>query len=540
MTSMTYTLHPADLADEFRRAGLWNEDRLADYLERWARDTPDRIAMGVPGEPGLTYREVLDQSRRFANALLGLGLRKGDVVAIQAPNVPEFLIAYYGVTMMGGILCTLHMPYREGEMAPLLRFAAAKAIICCPAVNKYDAPAAMQALRRVVPSLEHVIVAFGAAPEGCLGMGTLIAAAGGERPPVDVLASDPCLLCFTSGTSAAPKGVVRTSETVTANARIYSESIRLTMGDRVLIAPPFTHVFGLCCVANAVFTGAPIVLMPLFNPSAFAGAIAGGRPTVMFCAPAHVAATLKANLLDGVDLSELRDVVIAGSVCPPDIAKALEALLPNGRTGGLFGMTECVLVAQTPLDAGPEVRHHSVGRPTRGIQARVVAADEAVLPAGAEGELQLRGYSIMAGYHRNEDAMRLAFSKDGWFRTGDIAVIDGDGNIGITGRVKDLINRGGIKINPTDIENAVNGYPKVMSSAVVAMPDEVYGEKACLFVVPVNGEEVSLDEINAFLGQNGIAKVRWPERLEVIAEMPMTPTRKIIKGVLTERAKAFG
>ncbi len=539
MTSIIHMPHRAELAEEFRRVGLWNGDRLVDYLERWATETPERIAMGVPGEPGLSYREVLDRSRRFANALLGLGLVKGDVVAIQAPNVPEFLIAYYGVSMMGGVLCTLHMPYREGELAPLLRFAEAKAIICCPAIDRYDAPAAMQALRRIVPLLRHVIVAFGAAPEGCLGMDALIAGAGAERPAVEVLAADPCQLCFTSGTSAAPKGVVRTSETITANARIYSESIRLGREDRVLVAPPFTHVFGLCCVANAVFTGASIVLMPLFTPAAFAGAIADGRPTVMFCAPAHVAVTLKARLLDGVDFSALREVIIAGSVCPPETARTLEALLPNGRVGGLFGMTECGLVAQTPLDAGPEVRHHSVGRPTRGIEARLVTADGAVLPTGAEGELHLRGYSIMAGYHRNEDAMQSAFSADGWFRTGDIAIIDADNNICITGRVKDLINRGGIKINPTDIENAVNVHPKVMSSAVVAMPDEVFGEKACLFVVPVDGEDVSLREINAFLADNGIAKMRWPERLEVIAEMPMTPTRKIIKGVLTERAKTL-
>ena len=424
-------------------------------------------------------------------------------------------------------------------MEPLLTFAGAKAVICDAAQEKYDAPATMQKLRDRVSSLEHIIVAGSQAPHGCLVMERLVSGVSDEPPPIAVFASDPCLLSFTSGTSAAPKGVVRTSETITANARIYSETIKLTKDDRVLIAPPFTHVFGLCCVAAALFTGAQIVLMPSFAPNIFATSIDKGRPTVMFCAPAHLAATFKAGLLEGVDLSELREVVIAGSVCPPDVAKALEDRLPNGRAGGLFGMTECILVAQTPTDAGPALRHYSVGRPTKGIQARVVGLDGAVLPPGSEGDLQLFGYSIMPGYHANEEATKAAFSDDGWFRTGDIATIDEHENIAITGRVKDLINRGGIKINPTDIENAVNSHDMVLQSAVVAMPDAVFGEKACLFVVTTEGASLTLSDVNAHLAANGVAKMRWPEHLELIAEMPMTPTRKIIKGALVEKAKSL-
>src|SRR5262249_54417702 len=147
------------------------------------------------------------------------------------------------------------------------------------------------------------------------------------------------------------------------------------------------------------------------------------------------------------------------------------------------------------------------------------------LPTAAEGELQLFGYSVMPGYLNNDAANGAAFTADGWFRTGDLASIDADGNIAICGRVKDLINRGGVKINPTDIENLVDAHEHVLQSAIVPMPDDVYGEKACLFVVPHGGRSITLAEVNAYLHQHGVAKMRWPERLEIFDEMPMTPTR---------------
>jgi cyclohexanecarboxylate-CoA ligase len=537
MSSRDYVPHSPELQRRFRREGLWNDDRLTDYVEKWAGETPDHLAMIVPGGASLTYAETLAKSRRFANALVTAGFRKGDVIAIQLPSYPEFLVAYFGVVMMGGVLCTLHMPYRAGEMRPLLAFAEAAAIICTPPGDKYDAPETMKVLMAQVPTLRSIIIAYGHVPQGCLSMAEMITGASEERPNGNFSASDPCLLCFTSGTSASPKGVMRTSETITANARIYSETIRLTCADRVMIAPPFTHVFGLCCVADAICHGATIVLLPVYTPSDYVRTIAAGKPSILFTAPAHVAAALKGGLLDGVDLSSLREVVIAGSVCPPEVAKAIEDRMPNGRAGGLFGMTECVLVAQTPIDEGPEIRHYTVGRPTRGIAARVTDPDGKVLSSGAEGELQLFGYSILSGYLKNDAANALAFTADGWFRTGDLATISETGDIAICGRVKDLINRGGIKMNPTEIENLVDAHESVLQSAIVPMPDDVYGERACLFVVPHGGKSITLGEVTAYLERHGVAKMRWPERLEVIDEMPMTPTRKIIKGVLAARAR---
>ena len=535
MTALTdFPRHPDEVAQRFRAAGFWNDDRLADYLEHWADETPDKIALAAP-DGDIAYAEWRDRSRRFANALLGLDLRRGDVVAIQYPNRPEFLVAFLGVAMMGGVLCTLHMPYRAGEMAPLMNHGRARAVICTAGDEKYDAPATMAGLKAQVPSLEHIIAVGGGGRTGVLDFDTLIEGAAADPVADPPAADDPVVLCFTSGTSASPKGVVRTHETFTSNLRIYPPTIGLTADDRILVAPPFTHVFGLSCGMLGLCHGATNVLMSLFSPDLYADRLIRGRPTVVFSAPAHVAATIKAGLLDDADLSSIRDVIVAGSVCPPEVAAALERRMPNGRTGQLFGMTETILIMQTPLDAAPEVRHTSTGRKTAGIDVRIANPEgDTEVPTGAEGELQLAGYSVFPGYLNNPGANTHAFAADGYFRTGDLATVDADGNVVITGRVKDVINRGGIKINPTDVENLLQAHPAIVLAAVVPMPDDVLGERMCLFATLAPGARLTFAEVTGYLERNGVAKMRWPERLEIIDEMPMTPTRKIRKGELAK------
>lgn len=528
--------HSAETIARFTGAGYWNDDILADYVRGWAERAPDRVALRTP-DRDVSFGAYYAAGLRLANSLLDLGLRKGDVVGIQMPNVPDYMISYLGVTMMGGVLATMHMPYRGGEMEPLLNHGKAKAVICTAPLPNHDAPATMLSLKAKVPSLEHVLVAADEVPQGTLSLHELTATGAEEGIADPPRVEDFCALCFTSGTSAAPKGIMRSYQTFAANARVFSPEIALTGDDVVMVAPPFTHVFGLLCANLCLYTGATNLLIPLFTPDAYAERLINGRPTVVFSAPAHVAATIKAGLLDNADLSSIRDVIIAGSVCPPEVAAALEERLPNGRAGQLFGMTEVLLVMQTPLDAGPEVRHTSTGRCTEGVEARVTAPDGEILGVGEEGELELSGYTIMEGYLDNEEANAGAFSADGWFKTGDLATIDRQGNVVITGRVKDLINRGGIKINPTDIENAVMAHDAVVQAAVVPMPDEVMGEKACLFVTLRQGAGFTFDEMTAHLDANGFAKMQWPERLEIIDEMPVTPTRKIIKGELVARLR---
>jgi cyclohexanecarboxylate-CoA ligase len=530
-TTLDFPRHSEKQKEQFRSSGYWNDDTLSTYIEKWSNETPKKTAIVAPDRE-LTYSEWHSSSLKFANALLSLGLKRGDVIAIQYPNTPEFLIAYIGIALMGGVMCTLHMPYRAGEMAPLMNHGNTKAIICSQGDNKYDAPQTMEGLKERVPTLEHIIV-IGEPQNEQKNFKKLIENATSspiKNPPV---ASDPCILCFTSGTSASPKGVVRTYETLTANARIYSPTIELTADDRVMVAPPFTHVFGLTCATLALCWGSTNVLMPLFTPELYTDRLINAKPSILFSAPAHVAASIKAGLLDDVDLSSLKEVVIAGSVCPPEVAADLERRMPNGRSGQLFGMTETILIMQTPLNERPEIRHSSTGRKTKGIDIRITnPLDDTEVATGEEGELLLRGYTIMAGYLNNEDANKAAFTSDGYFRSGDLATCDADGNVIITGRVKDVINRGGIKINPTDIENVLQAHPGIILAALVPMHDDILGERICGFITLAPKASITFEEITSYLEQNGIAKMRWPERLEIIDEMPMTPTRKIQKGEL--------
>lgn len=529
--------YSAAMEERFTREGYWNDDTLITYLERWAKETPGKPAIRTE-DRDVSYAELHAAARRLANSLLDLGLEKQDVVAIQMPNWPEFLIAYFGTMMMGGILATMHMPYRGREMEPLLNHGRAKAVICTGPLPNHDAPATMLDLRDRVASLEHVIVAGQNAPAGALSLNTLIAE-GADRaiaePPGP---ADFSTLCFTSGTSAAPKGVLREHRTFCGNARAFSPTIDLTADDVVMVAPPFTHVFGLCCTNLTLWVGGTSLLLPLFTPEAYAERLIDGAPSVVFSAPAHLAGTVKAGLLDGTNITSVRLVVTGGSVCPAAVAAAFESRLKGGRVGHLFGMTEMILATQTPPDSPPEKRHGSAGPVTPGVEARVTDPQGAILGPGEEGELEIMSYANLAGYLENAAANAVSFTEDGWFRTGDLAVIDADGFIDITGRVKDLINRGGIKFNPTDLENTLMAHDAVVQAAIVPMPDEVLGEKACAFVTLTPGSSLSFEEMTGYLAANGYAKMVWPERLEVIDEMPITPTRKIIKGALAARLRA--
>ena len=226
---------------------------------------------------------------------------------------------------------------------------------------------------------------------------------------------------------------------------------------------------------------------------------------------------------------------MAGSAVPPAIAKGLQERIGNGHVTQLWGMTELQAGLYTRPGDPIEIVAASAGRPSPGTEVRVVGPDGTELPAGKEGELQVRGPLLFPGYFNHPEANRDAFVAEGWFRTGDFAVFGADGNVAITGRCKDVINRGGIKYNPRDIEDLLAAHPQIDMAAIVPVPDPVLGERACCCMTVAGDEAPTLESICAYLDENGIAKVRWPERLEIIDAMPLTATRKIIKGRLTER-----
>lgn len=519
------------------RAGHWNADTVASWLTAHAERSPDAEALRCGGE-SLDYATALDRSLRVANGLLGIGVAKGDVVAVQLPNTLDFAVFYFAATMIGAVVSTMHMPYRRGEMEPLLRHAGARALLCAGASEGHDAPATALALRETVGTLEHVVVAADAAPDGALTLSELHDA-GSASPVADpAVAADPAILCFTSGTSSAPKAVVHNYHTMLSNNRNVAGLYALTPDDLVLGLPPFTHAFGICVMNITLMAGATGLLAPAFSPDAMMEMVEGHRPTVLFAAPAHIAACMAGGHLEGRDLSSLRIATFSGSSCPPEVAYALDNAMPNGSVAQMWGMSECFMGLHTSFDGPQRERCESLGGPTPTFEVRVARPDGTPAPDGEDGELQIRGSSVIAGYFGNEGANRESFTGDGWFRTGDLAVRRAERDVRITGRLKDIINRGGVKINPLDVEAVIDRHPAVAVSAVAPVPDEVLGERAAAYVQLLPDGELDLDGLREWLGRNGVAKVKWPEALTVVERMPMTPTRKIVKGALADAPRA--
>ena len=353
-----------------------------------------------------------------------------------------------------------------------------------------------------------------------------------ELPPPPV-ASDPCLLLYTSGTTSSPKGVPLSYHNLLSNARLSAPELELSGDGAHLSAAPFSHLYGLYSVHLALAVGASNVLLPSFKPPELIACVEEARPTALWAAPAHIAACAGADLWSGRDLSSLQLVILSGSACPPALVDSLVDLLPSARVSQLWGMTELQAGLFTRPSDELSVAARSAGRPPPGAEVRIVepGSGEPLAP-GEEGELQARGCHLFAGYLRNAEANDEAFTDDGWFRSGDLATSDGQGNVTITGRIKDVINRGGVKYNPRDVEDLLEAHPKIRQAAIVPIPDDVLGERACLFAT-VSGE-LDLASVCAYLLEQGIAKNKLPERLVVIEEMPLTPTRKIIKSKLQE------
>lgn len=521
---------PPAYKDRMLRSGTWSDDTVTRWLARCAGATPDKRAF-VDERGAISYADAYGQAARLAGALLELGLRKGDVVAVQLPNIVEFVIAYLGITMMGGVLTTLHMPYRRNEAEPLLRHARARAVICGAAAGDYVPAETFLGLRPNLPLLRHVIVVGDAHP-GTHSFAELLAGGKGGAVSDPPAAEDPAFICFSSGTSSSPKAVVHNYHGMLANNRMCAPIYGLSANDVIVSGPPFTHGFGICCINLTLHSGATQALFPQFRPDVYCRSIERFRPTVLFTAPAHVAACWKAGLLDRSDFSSIRVAGISGAPCTPEVAAAMQRAVKNGRVLILWGMTELFMgISGRPDD--PEInRFNTIGRPTPGMEVRIVADDGSVLPAGEGGEIEIRGPSVVSCYLENEAATRECFRGDGWFRTGDMGVKDEDGYVRMTSRRKEIINRGGVKFSPVDVEAMLDNHDKILQSAIVPMPDPVLGERACAFVVLRPQATLTLDEVTRYLADNGVAKLKWPERLEIVAEMPMTPTRKIIKGLL--------
>lgn len=510
---------------------LWNGDTLSSLLAERAGRTPDAPAI-ITTDETIDYAALAGRVERLAKALAELGLGAGDGIGLQLPNIPEFLISYLAAARLGAVTSTIHMPYGAREASDVLRHAEAKIMLAPVAAGERRPAEEILGARQALPDLDHVIAVGEGRTAGALGFAELIVGGADGPLPPPPKATDPSLMLYTSGTSSSPKCVRTDYRRFLANARLNYTEKRMEPDSIMLSCAPYTHLLGLYSFHLTLYAGAASALLPAFSPPGFIEACATLRPTHVFVAPAHIAACQAAGLLSPEPLSSVEYMVVSGAMAAPELFHAAQDALSNGSVAQLWGMTECQCGMFTRPDEPVEAAAAGAGRPSRGNEARVCAPDDAVLPAGEEGALQIRGASVFDGYYRNDAVNAESFVGDGWFRTGDLAVIAPDGAVSVTGRQKDLINRGGVKINPADVEEAIDRHPDIVQSAIVPMPDPVLGERACCFAVARPGAKPNLADLTNWLQRDGIAKLKWPERLVLIDALPLTPTRKVIKGRL--------
>lgn len=503
---------------------------LTQWLKHHAYKNPGALALDGAGEQ-LTYGELSGAVAQLASGLAKIGIGPGDTVGVQLPNVQSFTIAFLAVAARGGVFQTLHMPYRRSELRGLLADSGAKAAIVTNAEKDSRADDVLQAMDDL-PALKHVI-AIGPDHAGCLNFEDLSSTIANPADLYNSAADDRYLLLYTSGTTAGPKGVPHVYANFLNNARAAAREMQIGPDARLMSLAPMSHLYGLFTLHMALSAGATQVLVPAFSPDALLDDIRGGEPSHIYAAPAHFAGGIASGAFDNGVLDAVRLICLSGSAVPPALAKAVDDRLPNGTVVQLWGMSELQAGCFGRPDDPVETRIGTCGRASPQTELRVLDEEANPVPAGTEGALEVRGPSVFSGYLNRPSETAASFSSDGWFATGDLAVIDESGFVRITGRTKELINRGGVKYNPIEIEEIVLSLPNVANCAIVPLPDEILGERACLCATLTPGSELSLSDVTERLNDEGIAKYKWPERLEFFDALPMTPTRKVIRGALS-------
>jgi 3-phosphoshikimate 1-carboxyvinyltransferase len=538
---------PAGPGAHARRA---TTNLILDDLDRHAAERPQARAVVAVDSAGdvreLSWAQLKGDVDRTAAMLLELGVKPREPVAFQLPNRLEFVTIALATLRIGAICEPLMPIFRERELDFMVRESGARVLLVPDRFRGRDHEAMALSLRMAVPSLAHVVVldtSHHARHLGHSSFGHLLASAEPNpqrlaplRPGPDAIAQ----LLFTSGTSGQPKGVLHSHEVLTRAADAHIAHFGLGADDVVYVPSPLAHQTGfLYGMWIALRLGVPQVLQEVWDAATGLEAMSHFGVTFVQAATPFLADLVKVAGEHDERPHRLRTFVATGAAIPRELAREAAEVL-GGEVGGAWGTTEtCLGTAFLPGDA-EERAWGTDGRALPGVQLRIVDDSGRSLAPGVEGNFEVRCDYNFKGYLNRPDLYDEAFTADGFYRTGDLATVDRDGHVRITGRVKDLINRGGEKIPVAEIEQLLYAHPAVSDVAIVAMPDERLGERACAFVVLRYGAEFDFQAMIAYLDSQRVAKTYWPERLELVSALPRTPSGKIQKFVLREIASELG
>jgi len=526
-------------------AGYWPDQTLLDHLNRAIERTPDKTAIvAIRSETGeekrLAYKEIGQLSDRLAARLAQLGIGRGDVVSFQLPNWWQFSLLHLACLKLGAISNPLMTIFRERELRFMLRLAESKVFVVPAAFRGFDYAAMAENLRGDLPDLRYVFVVGGSGDSdferllGPLqGKGAAMLPLRHQSAPDDVVQ-----LLYTSGTTGEPKGVMHTSNTMLSNLVPFADRLHLNADDVIHMPSPLAHQLGFMYgIVMPVMLGAAAVLQDVFEPKEMARQIAQERVTfTMGATPFLNDLTEHVERHHYASTASLRVFVSAGAPIPRALVSKARQVL-GAAIISAWGMSENGAVTTTRPEDPEEKTMATDGCALPGMEVRVVDASRNIVATGTEGQLQVRGCSNFVGYLKRPELDNT--DANGWFDTGDLARMDAEGYIRIAGRSKDIIIRGGENIPVVEVEGLLFKHPKIAAVAIVGYPDARLGERACAFVVPRDGASLSFAELVAYLKAQQMAQQYIPERLELVTELPRTPSGKVQKFKLRETAKVF-
>ena len=514
-----------ELIDEYMKNGYWDTTSLSDLWERNAKRYPDAEAI-VDSRNRLTWSQACEWIDKLALGLMERGIKKDDLIASQLPNCIELCLLRVACEK-AGILFLPAMPnLRRHEMEYMLGRSAAKAIVIPWESRKISYFDSVQEMRPHLPQLEQIFVVGDKVPPGAISLDEILKQPLEGRVPPGYPEATRCppteifLLLHTTGSTGFPKLVEYPICCRICSNKDQIRVLNLDRYDTVAILGP--ALAGPNGVPNftAPDVGAKIVILDYFSPEGALRLIEKEKVTFVSAVPAQLTMMLEHPRLQAYHLNSVRIWYSVGAPLPYKVAADIEEKMGGTVISG-YGLTDWGGMTITPPEWPREIRLASSGKPIWGTEVKIVDDEGNEVPQGGMGEVWGSGPCCSSGYYNDQEATRQAWTEDGWFRTGDLGMIDEKGNLVIVGRKKDMIIRGGANIYPIEVENLLITHPKILQVAIVKMPDSVLGEKACAYVVPRQGQDFTFDEMISFLKAKEIALYKLPERLEIVDAMPM-------------------
>lgn len=528
---------PTHRIADMRSRGLWRDETILNYFAAAVARRPDHMAVidfkSTTGlREALTYRELERRVQAIASAFLQRGIGPGDVISVQLPNWWEFTAIHLAAMTVGAITNPLMPIFRARELGYMLELAESKILIAPREFRNFQYPSMVAELRQRLPALQY---AFFVGGEGEDSFSRLLESDGlVSDKSVALKADDVCQILFTSGTTGEPKGVMHTSNTLWGDVRPRIERLGLNEADVFFMPSPLAHQTGfLVGILMPIYVQGTSVLQDVWNGERALQIMSAERTTFTMAATPFLLDLTNAVEKTQSELPSFRIFVAGGAPIPPALVKRASAAL-GASIVSIWGMTECGAATATDVDDPVERASETDGKPNPGAEIRVVDSSGRVLGPKNEGRLQVRSSGNFVGYLKRPHLNST--DRDGWLDTGDLATINEGGYVRITGRTKDVIIRGGENVPVVEIEGLLFEHPSVAECAIVPYPDERLGERGCAYVVLRQGMQFTLKEMTNYLLARQCTKNYLPERLEIVSEMPRTPSGKIQKFVLREWA----